>query len=253
MSEKSESTTSNQLISSQGDSPARIFQWQENRPGLTEPGPVYGQSSIALLANYDPDSQLLKTCQTSLLSMTGDHSQESLPILPKSGMMLNGRLYQQTILVRHTSEKESGLWPTPDQRGFTNDGSLEMLASKVVGKAEFQGMAYRAGAKKKEAKYPTPTNSMMTTADMEQARKSGDDPKRPTYQEAKKLWRSPGAALINPNSRVKKLTGRTPQDPQVGLADQVGGQLNPTWVEWLMGYPEGWTDLRDSGTQLSLK
>jgi hypothetical protein len=26
------------------------------------------------------------------------------------------------------------------------------------------------------------------------------------------------------------------------LRTQVGGQLNPTWVEWLMGFPEGWTD-----------
>jgi hypothetical protein len=25
-------------------------------------------------------------------------------------------------------------------------------------------------------------------------------------------------------------------------------QLNPTWVEWLMGWPLGWTDLRPSGT-----
>jgi hypothetical protein len=24
-----------------------------------------------------------------------------------------------------------------------------------------------------------------------------------------------------------------------------GGTLNPTWVEWLMGYPEGYTDLKD--------
>ena len=24
-----------------------------------------------------------------------------------------------------------------------------------------------------------------------------------------------------------------------------GGQLNPQWVEWLMGYPSGWTDLKD--------
>ena len=24
----------------------------------------------------------------------------------------------------------------------------------------------------------------------------------------------------------------------------VGGQLNPDWVEWLMGWPLGWTDLR---------
>jgi len=25
---------------------------------------------------------------------------------------------------------------------------------------------------------------------------------------------------------------------------KTGGQLNPQWVEWLMGYPEGWTDLK---------
>ena len=26
---------------------------------------------------------------------------------------------------------------------------------------------------------------------------------------------------------------------------KTGGQLNPMWVEWLMGYPKGWTDLKD--------
>jgi len=26
-------------------------------------------------------------------------------------------------------------------------------------------------------------------------------------------------------------------------SDVVGGPLNPTWVEWLMGWPLGWTDL----------
>jgi len=26
------------------------------------------------------------------------------------------------------------------------------------------------------------------------------------------------------------------------------GMLNPTWVEWLMGFPIGWTDLEDSET-----
>jgi hypothetical protein len=30
------------------------------------------------------------------------------------------------------------------------------------------------------------------------------------------------------------------------------GQLNPMWVEWLMGYPLGWTDLKASVTPLSL-
>jgi len=28
-----------------------------------------------------------------------------------------------------------------------------------------------------------------------------------------------------------------------------GGKLNPTWVEWLMGFPLGWTDLEDLETQ----
>ena len=32
------------------------------------------------------------------------------------------------------------------------------------------------------------------------------------------------------------------------LRTEVGGQLNPTWVEWLMGFPLGWTDLEDSAT-----
>ena len=32
------------------------------------------------------------------------------------------------------------------------------------------------------------------------------------------------------------------------LNSVVGGQLNPTWVEWLMGFPLGWTDLSASET-----
>nr|DAU52883.1 MAG TPA: hypothetical protein [Caudoviricetes sp.] len=30
------------------------------------------------------------------------------------------------------------------------------------------------------------------------------------------------------------------------LRTDVAGQLNPTWVEWLMGFPIGWTDLNAS-------
>jgi hypothetical protein len=38
-----------------------------------------------------------------------------------------------------------------------------------------------------------------------------------------------------------------------GLATVVGGSLNPAWVEWLMGYPLGWTDLGGSATRSSRK
>jgi hypothetical protein len=42
----------------------------------------------------------------------------------------------------------------------------------------------------------------------------------------------------------------------LGLSMQAGavlGNLNPQWVEWLMGYPIGWTDLQRSETQSSRK
>lgn len=38
------------------------------------------------------------------------------------------------------------------------------------------------------------------------------------------------------------------QNRQCQLQTTVGGQLNPTWVEWLMGFPIGWTDLDASET-----
>jgi len=38
-----------------------------------------------------------------------------------------------------------------------------------------------------------------------------------------------------------------------GGREKTTGQLNPTWVEWLMGYPSGWTDLSVSETVSSHK
>jgi len=36
------------------------------------------------------------------------------------------------------------------------------------------------------------------------------------------------------------------------LATHAGGKLNPMWVEWLMGWPLGWTDLKPLVTDKSL-
>tara|TARA_Y100000593_G_scaffold52177_2_gene98038 strand:- start:443 stop:736 length:294 start_codon:yes stop_codon:yes gene_type:complete len=46
-------------------------------------------------------------------------------------------------------------------------------------------------------------------------------------------------------------TGGGEQLSNHAVAPQSGGQLNPTWVEWLMGFPDGWTDLEDSVTPSS--
>ena len=42
-------------------------------------------------------------------------------------------------------------------------------------------------------------------------------------------------ALLNKNTTVEEAR-------QMGAGN--GGKLNPTWVEWLMGWPLGWTDLK---------
>ena len=43
-------------------------------------------------------------------------------------------------------------------------------------------------------------------------------------------------------------SGQNAGQRNVGSERRVGGKLNPNWVEWLMGYPIGWTDLKDSAT-----
>lgn len=49
-----------------------------------------------------------------------------------------------------------------------------------------------------------------------------------------------------PTSTASK--GRAHQ-PAAGL--RTNGQLNPEWVEWLMGFPPGWTDCDPSETPSS--
>jgi site-specific DNA-cytosine methylase len=37
--------------------------------------------------------------------------------------------------------------------------------------------------------------------------------------------------------------GNSGREGGENLRTAAGGSLNPTWVEWLMGFPLGWTDL----------
>ena len=51
--------------------------------------------------------------------------------------------------------------------------------------------------------------------------------------------------------QLKKLqqAGQITEGERRNMSQGNGGQLNPTWVEWLMGFPLGWTDLNASETQ----
>lgn len=50
-----------------------------------------------------------------------------------------------------------------------------------------------------------------------------------TSESASGLWRTPSASVVDAKSNVVKLTGRTAQDPQVGLADQVLAKEKAKW------------------------
>ena len=62
------------------------------------------------------------------------------------------------------------------------------------------------------------------------------------------------AVYQTPVSRMWKDNGKSPSELDRNsptLAMQAGGALNPTWVEWLMGWPLGWTDLKRLETDKS--
>ena len=60
----------------------------------------------------------------------------------------------------------------------------------------------------------------------------------------KNLWPTPMASDWKRGASPSEQKRNTPSLPA-----RVGGKLNPQWVEWLMGYPTGWTDLKDWATQ----
>ena len=69
-----------------------------------------------------------------------------------------------------------------------------------------------------------------------------------------KMWPTPAARDYRyPNAKPHH--ERRPDKITSGeqLPNFVGGSLNPTWVEWLMGFPTGWTDLNALETPSSRK
>jgi hypothetical protein len=82
--------------------------------------------------------------------------------------------------------------------------------------------------------------------------KSSREPVKDTYKRlrstvAAETFRTPDWKGMSAASWRNRERG----DPTPTLPDQVGGQLNPTWVEWLRGFPAGWTDCGPSETRSS--
>ncbi len=214
--------------------PVKTSLVQAKAKASEEKDPDFGKKWQELSMKYDPFSSSWKIHQCSV----PEGSKQFSKILPFWGLMLNGAVYRRKTAERPIKGTGFGLWPTPTVNGNYNRKGLSktsgdglatavklwptpravmpdnLKSSPVINKkgriVRKTGQDFAINLRDAVNLWPTPTKSMATVGDQEQARFAGNDPRRPSYKEANKG----------------------------------GGQLNPTWVEWLMGWPIGWTDLK---------
>ena len=192
---------------------------------LKENDQVCGNTWQGSLARLDPNTSLWKTAQCSLL----EDLELSLQTFPRWGSMQNGALYLLPTLVQTISVKEYGLEPnnetffhTPNTTGM--DG----------------GSNSRKALKKRLEIWPTPRScsAMAATITPESAWNEKRNPNLETIV-GQRIWPTPTSHNAKETNAPSESERNTPT-----LAAQVGGHLNPTWVEWLMGWPQEWTDLK---------
>jgi hypothetical protein len=104
--------------------------------------------------------------------------------------------------------------------------------------------------------WPTPRASAAMAEKTENIQKRGTQ--RGKLEESVARWPTPTARDYKDSGKAVINSDRNLLPQKVAKKDKEqwvkgGGSLNPTWVEWLMGYPKGWTDLNHSETVLSHK
>ncbi len=199
-----------------------------------------GPSSPESFAFCDRDGLWRKTCR-GCSQVTLDGSLERFSeTWPRAGMTRNGTAYLRRPLAPLTDGTESGLWPTP-----TEDGNYNRKGASA---SSGDGLATAV------RRWPTPNvpNGGRTT-NTSNYRKNGSK-RQIDLAAAVKAWPTPAATdwkgqykpeTVNARAHSSSRGVRLPEE--VSKREQNSGSLNPTWVEALMGYPHGWTDVSDKG------
>ena len=206
---------------------AKTLAPQEKAQELTENEAECGEKWRASFVKYDPDSSLWRTHQCSLL---GDLEQFS-ETWPQWGLMRDGECWEQRMLEQTIRGTESGLSPngvdsfhTPNTTGL--DG----------------GSNSRKALKKRQENWPTPDancGQRGTQPNWTPKRKSGQPAQYTINQAVRDRFPTPTAHNAKECNSPSEQNRNTPT-----LATHAGGKLNPMWVEWLMGWPLAWTDLK---------
>lgn len=188
-----------------------------------------GQKWPGSLVKLDRDSHSWKTHQ---LLLTGDLEPFS-ETWPRWGMMRAGECWALATPERRTSGSESGLWlPTPDTGQSQNGHGAR---GGRPGNGRQSGASLSAMAK--HGMWPTPTVCGNYN------RKGSSPQSGDGLATAVKKFPTPTCQDATNNGGRSQMQRHTRP-----LNAVIGGALNPTWVEWLMGWPLGWTDLKPLAT-----
>ncbi len=186
----------------------KIYQQQVQAQGLQKiVDPAYGLSLPESLTKYDHQESLWKTHQYLLLGGLESFSET----WPKWGMMQNGECWELSMSEHLINVRESGFqqhWPTPCATDYKGSGKTGQLRDRL-------DYAVERGATKSKVYFPTPGTTGMSN----------------------------GSGNCEKINQLHK-QGHVTEVERRSMRSGNGGKLNPNWVEWLMGWPVGWTDLK---------
>lgn len=230
-----------------------------------------GPSSPAAFAYYDRDSRSWRTCQGSLFEEWATFS----ATWPSSGTTRDGFAYRPPTLEPDTFDDESSSsadgvdFPTPTASRYgSNRGggmgrvgptrySLDTMAARGLWPTPIANDASgtRNATAKRNGSIGHPGTTLVDFVTMWPTPTASDGGNGPAgHREGGMNLRTAVTLWPTPTARDWKDRGDfTPRridetGPGPSLPSAVGGQLNPPWVEWLMGFPIGWTDCGRSVT-----
>ena len=143
------------------------------------------------------------------------------------------------------------MWPTPTAVSRPMEGNVRLYRAKVeageMTEAEAEailGKSVWEAQGKLPATWPTPTTADTFTPKSRKNPTLGDAARASSYPTPTHGKMAGGTGAFN---KVQELftQGQITDEERKSMQAGNGGKLNPTWVEWLMGFPLGWTDLED--------
>ena len=225
------------------DSLAKTLALLESRQAyLREPDQAFTAKSSESLAWFDQDTCSWRTYQQSFLTDSEPYSQT----WPRWGMTVDGCAYAHPMSERRITETGGFSWPTPAARDHLSTNTIEHLMTG-------NHLGQLANAVKLNEVFATPT-----ARDWKGHTITKNHPKGFTKSLANDVvfFPTPNASdcrdrgsLSLPSIQRRKAIGK-----QLNLSMVVhptSGQLNPDWVGWLMGFPIGWANSKDTETRKS--